>query len=191
MNAEFERLAYEAALRGLDKQEKLLEELRARTGVLLAASSLAASFLGTDAFGDSAPVAVAVAALAGFLLSVAASLYILTPKATLIFAQAGAGLYEGLYAVRGDMAEVYRRLAYDLDRFWDRNDTTVVRLLRAFRVAAGALVAEIVLLVALVTDTIFQAMATTPQPTPPPPPPPPTPGLGRPETRGGSSNRRR
>lgn len=155
MNAEFERLAYEAALRGLDKQEKLLEELRARTGVLLAASSLAASFLGTDAFGDSAPVAVAVAALAGFLLSVAASLYILTPKATLIFAQAGAGLYEGLYAVRGDMTEVYRRLAYDLDRFWDRNDTTVVRLLRAFRVAAGALVAEIVLLVALVSDTIF------------------------------------
>jgi hypothetical protein len=35
----------------------------------------------------------------------------------MIFAEAGAGLYEGLYAVRDDMPEVYRRLAYDLDRF--------------------------------------------------------------------------
>jgi hypothetical protein len=40
MAGEFEKLAYEAALRGLDKQENLLEELRTRTGVLLAASSL-------------------------------------------------------------------------------------------------------------------------------------------------------
>lgn len=43
MAGEFEQLAYEAALRSLDKQERLLEELRARTGVLLAASSIAAS----------------------------------------------------------------------------------------------------------------------------------------------------
>jgi hypothetical protein len=50
MAGEFEKLAYEAALRGLDKQEGLLEALRTRTGVLLAASSLAASFLGQQAF---------------------------------------------------------------------------------------------------------------------------------------------
>jgi hypothetical protein len=49
MAGEFEKLAYEAALRGLDKQEGLIEELRTRTGVLLAASSLAASFLGQQA----------------------------------------------------------------------------------------------------------------------------------------------
>lgn len=36
MAGEFEKLAYEAALRGLDKQERLLEELRTRTGMLLA-----------------------------------------------------------------------------------------------------------------------------------------------------------
>ena len=46
----FERLAYEAAQRALDKQERLLEELRSRTGLLLAAASLAASFLGREAF---------------------------------------------------------------------------------------------------------------------------------------------
>jgi hypothetical protein len=34
MAAEFERLACETALRGLDKQEELLKELRSRTGVV-------------------------------------------------------------------------------------------------------------------------------------------------------------
>jgi len=40
---EYERLAFDAALRALDKQESVLDELRSRTGVLLAASALAAS----------------------------------------------------------------------------------------------------------------------------------------------------
>lgn len=44
-----ENIAFASAERALDKQEKLLEELRARTGVLLAAASLAASFLGARA----------------------------------------------------------------------------------------------------------------------------------------------
>jgi len=38
----------------------LLEELRTRTGVLLAASSLAASFLGQQAFRESVPLSLAV-----------------------------------------------------------------------------------------------------------------------------------
>ena len=63
MTGEFEKLAYEAALRGLDKQEGLLEELRTRTGVLLAASSLAASFLGQQAFRHPSPKGLAIAAL--------------------------------------------------------------------------------------------------------------------------------
>jgi len=46
MAGDFEKLAYEEAVRGLDKQEGLLEALRTRTGVLIAASFLAASFLG-------------------------------------------------------------------------------------------------------------------------------------------------
>lgn len=43
------RMAYDASLRSLDKQDELLSELRSRTGLLLAASSLAASFLGEPA----------------------------------------------------------------------------------------------------------------------------------------------
>jgi hypothetical protein len=41
-------LAYTTAIRALDRQERSLEELRARTGTLLAAASLVASFLGAQ-----------------------------------------------------------------------------------------------------------------------------------------------
>jgi hypothetical protein len=155
MEAEFERLAYETALRGLDKQEELLRELRSRTGVLLAAASLAASFLGTDAFQDPSSVVLVAFALVAFITSIGASVYILTPKGELTFSQAGSGLYEGLFAYREDLAEVYRPLAYDLDRFWDSNDEGIARLFLAFRVAAVALVLEILFLVGLVSGSIF------------------------------------
>lgn len=152
---DFERLAFEAALRALDKQERVLEELRARTGVLVGASSLAAAFLGQSAFGDPEPVVLAVLALVAFVISILTSVYILIPKKNLIFAEVGSGLYEGLYAVRDDMGEVYRRLAYQLDRFWESNDETIVRLSRAYGTAALALIIEILSLAAILSGTIF------------------------------------
>ena len=83
MAGDFEKLAYEAALRGLDKQEGLLEELRTRTGVLLAASSLAASFLGQQAFQNPSPRGLAITALVAFVVSIATSVFILLPKKNL------------------------------------------------------------------------------------------------------------
>ena len=152
----YERLAYEAALRALDKQERLIDELRSRTGLLLAAASLAASFLGREAFAGHPKRGLAILALVAFLLAVAASVYVLLPKTgKFIFAMVGAGLYEGLYELRDDLGEVYRRLAYDLDRFWDDNDIELQKLFRAFRLAALGLSAEIVILIAMVSDTLF------------------------------------
>lgn len=152
----YERLAYEAAQRALDKQERLIDELRSRTGLLLAAASLAASFLGREAFAGDPKDGLAILALVAFLVAVAASVYVLLPKSEkFVFALVGGGLYEGLYEVRDDLAEVYRRLAYDLDRFWDDNDVELQKLFRAFRSAALALTAEIVVLTAMVSDTLF------------------------------------
>ena len=152
----YERLAYEAAQRALDKQERLIDELRSRTGLLLAAASLAASFLGREAFAGDPKEVLAVIALVAFLAAVAASVYVLLPKSDkFVFALVGAGLYEGLYEVRHNLAEVYRRLAYDLDRFWDNNDVELQKLFRAFRLAALALTAEIVVLIAMVSDNLF------------------------------------
>ena len=72
-----------------------------------------------------------------------------------MFAVVGSGLYEGLYETRNDLPEVYRRLAYDLDRFWEANDAEMQKLFSMFRLAAGALVVELLLLVAMVGDTLY------------------------------------
>ena len=123
---EYERLAFDAALRALDKQEALLDELRGRTGALMAASALAAS------------------------------VFILVPRRDrFTFSISGPGLYEGLYEIRDDLSEVYRHLAYDLLGFWEANDGRLKPLFRAYRVGAGALVVEILALIALVSGTIF------------------------------------
>jgi hypothetical protein len=153
---DFERLAYEAALRSLDKQEAYVEELRVRTGVLLAASSLAASFLGQQAFQGSNPRGVVLVALLAFVTSISTDVYILLPKQDLVFAEKGVSLYEGLFAVRGDLPEAYRRLTYELDRFWRSNDEKIQQLIRAFVVAATALIVEILALVVLLWDTLFK-----------------------------------
>jgi hypothetical protein len=151
---DFERLAYDSALRALDKQEALLEELRGRTGVLLAASALGASFLGDSAFRDPT-VWLAVLALAAFVLSIAASVFILVPRTNqFVFSLSGPNLYVELFAFRDDITEVYRRLAYDLERFWSRNDERLEPLVAAYRLAAGSLVVEILALVTLVSDTL-------------------------------------
>jgi hypothetical protein len=147
------RLAYEASLRRLDKQEQSLTEIRARTGLLLAAASLAASFLGRPAV-EADPIVLAVLALAAFAVTIWASLYVLMPKRNLVFALVGSHVYEELYEFRDDLDEVHRRLAYDLDRFWEANDRTLQRLLWGFRTAAAALGVEVVLLLASLGGTL-------------------------------------
>lgn len=152
--AELERIAYESALRALDKQERLLEELRARTGILLAASSLAASLLGSQALKGSKPTAVVVLAMATFAVSLGASLYVLIPRKGFVFALKGPAIYEELYEFREQPDELHRRLAYDLQRFWDANDELLKPVLRVFRVAAIALVVEVVALALLASGTL-------------------------------------
>jgi hypothetical protein len=145
------RLAYEASLRSLDKQEHLVQELRSRTGLLLAASSLAASFLGESALDGS--ILLATPALIAFAVSVGASLYVLLPSKNLVFSFAGSRMYEELLVV-GTIHDAHRLLAYDLDRYWGANDAIVASLLRGFRLATIALAVEIVLLLASVGATI-------------------------------------
>lgn len=155
MAGDFEKLAYQEAVRGLDKQEGLLEALRTRTGALLAASSIATSFLGPHAFQDSSPKALAITALAAFVVSLGATAFVLLPNKKLVFTIAGPGIYEGFYPVRENMSEVYRLLTYDLQGYWESNEQEMLWLNRAFTLATGALVAEILSLVGLLGGSIF------------------------------------
>jgi hypothetical protein len=153
MSDELARVAFESSLRRLDKQEDSLSEIRSRTGLLLAASSLAASFLGRPAF-DADPVAVAILALVAFGASIGASLYVLLPKKQFFFSLVGSRVYEELYELRDDIGEVHRRLAYDLDRFWEGNDLSLQRIFLAFRVATAALALEVLLLILTASGTL-------------------------------------
>lgn len=136
---EFEKLAFDAALRALDKQASVLDELRARCAVLVAASALAASFLGREAFADP-PWLLAVIALGAFVVSVGSSVYILVPRSgRFVFSLSGPGVYEGLYSIKHDLAEVHRRLAYDLLAFWDANDAELQPMFHSSASAQGRL----------------------------------------------------
>jgi hypothetical protein len=151
-SADLAELAFEQSQKRLDKQERVVEELRARSAVLLAASSLAASFLGNQAFGGSGWDLTAVAAAAAFLVTMLAAVYVLLPRKRFVFALIGSAVYEQFYGL--EQEEVHRRLAYDLDRFWEQNDLQIVRLRQGVELAAFGLIVEVLALVALVADTI-------------------------------------
>lgn len=123
-----------------------MTELRARTGTLLTAASLIASFLGGQALASDGLSVFVVLALVAFGVSVVLCIYVLLPKDGLIFALDGPETYSALYPVRDDEEEVDRRLAYWLQSFRMENHPTVVRLTRTFEWAGFALLAEIGLL---------------------------------------------
>jgi len=147
-------IAYEAALRALDKQERVVDELRARTGVLLAASPLAVSFLGGPAL-QHGHAATALVVLLAFGVSLASCMYVLLPKPGFIFALSGRSVLESLFSVEDDIDEVRRRLAYDLDGFWEANDGLMQRLFLSFRVASAALTVEVAVLLLSAGGTVL------------------------------------
>lgn len=143
-----EQIAYDNALRALDKQEKVLEDLRARTGMLLAAASLAVSLLGNNAFQGSRPVLVVVIALAAFVLTFATSLFVLLPR-QFVFTLEGVRVYEELFTFRDDPAEIHRHLAYGMERVWTENNERIAPAERALHIAAWSLAVEMLALTVL------------------------------------------
>ena len=154
MQAAFENLAYEAALRSLDKQERLLEELRARAGLMMAAASVATSLLGQQAFRHAGPESLTAVALLSFIVVIGASLAVLAPRRDLTFALEGRTLLEQLHPMRDDLPGVLRRLTYDMAGYWAVNDATLTRIARLQSLSAAALLVEIVSLATLLSATI-------------------------------------
>jgi hypothetical protein len=148
---ELEELAYTTALRALDKQEQVLGEVRSRTATLVAAASIAASLLARPAQHQ---VWWRAGALIAFVVAVAAALYVVLPKPRLVFSVDARTVYEDFYRWRHDRRELYRRLAYDLDHLWTRNDVALEHVFRALQIAVVALTVEIVLLVLSLADTV-------------------------------------
>ena len=143
---DLERVAYEIAMRALGQQEAALNELRSRAGTLLAAASIAASFIGGQALHRVGFDAWTIAALAVFAVTLVACLTVLWPRDGLIFALSGPDVYERLYPF--DMAEAHRRLAYWAQYFRDDNQATIggaTGLTMAYRVAVVGTIGQVML----------------------------------------------
>jgi hypothetical protein len=149
-----EKLAYDSALRALDKQEHLVEELRARGAVILAASSLAVSFLGRRGFAGPGPEGLALVVLVCFVASVGAAVFVLMPKKSLRFSIPASDVIAYLFDFRDAPGELFRRAADLLDRLWEQNDATIHRVGRALFIAATALCLEVACLAALLGGTL-------------------------------------
>jgi hypothetical protein len=138
-------LSYDAGVRALDLQESGLEQLRARTGILLAASSLTASFLGAQTIQHASGLGVLGGlALVSLAASVLLCVYVLLPKQRFEFSLKAPQVYETLFEFRDDEEEIRRRLAYWLEEFWQRNQDRIDELGRYFFAAAVALILQLV-----------------------------------------------
>jgi hypothetical protein len=141
--APLEAITYDLALRALADQESALKDLRARTGTVLTAASLIASFLGGQAIARVQLTVLVVLGLVAFASCIALCIYVLLPKEGLIFAIDGPQAYEALYALRDDEEEVHRWLTYWIQGFRSNNHAAVKHLTRIFSLAGLALLLEI------------------------------------------------
>lgn len=143
-----ERIAYQESVRGLEMQVRELDELRSRTGLLLAAASVVTSFLGAEVLKQDGMTTLAVLAILAFLGVVACTLVILSPRTGWHFVQSAKKLLEDWTGEDsyGDFAAMQRFLAEHLEDEWDHNHEKLGRLYCLFQIAIGLLGVEIVFL---------------------------------------------
>ena len=147
------RLAYEASLRALDQQRRSLEEIRARTGVLLAAAASCASFLGVRALDRHVEAVVTAPALAALVLTLLAGIRVLALHEQLGFSLTGSTLHASLLFCR-DRADQHRQIASWLDETSARKDVLLERLETRLRIAATALATQIVLWTVAISTSV-------------------------------------
>lgn len=139
------QLGYELSRQALQEQEALLDELRSRTGILLTANALVASFLGSRALVSEGSGWLDILGLVAAIASILFSLYVLLPKRNLRFVLDGAGVYEHFVEAEADLPEAHRVIAYWNGYVCDENQVSINRLIRCFRWACVALVPALVL----------------------------------------------
>lgn len=143
-----EELAYAESVRAIEQQARMLDEIRGRTGVLLAGAAIATSFLGGQALDDSGFDVLAGLALIAFAGVVALATAIVWPREKAwIFALSARTLLEDWVDEprSGDLTAMRRFLAEKVEDHYDANQAKIDELYGLFRWAAIALGVEIVL----------------------------------------------
>jgi hypothetical protein len=132
------RLAFDLSVRALERQERVVEELRARTGTLLAAGAFVASLLGIRGSG-----ALALAGVASAVVTICVCVSILLPNRRLEFTGSGTAFFEHFTRLALGVPEAHRTLAYWNASAWEVNQRIVSRLIARFEVACASLVLAI------------------------------------------------
>jgi hypothetical protein len=148
-------LAYDEAKRALDAQEQVVNELRSRAGVLIAAAAVTTSFFGGRALQDGDVGTTGWIAIACFVLLGLAVLAVLWPRHDWVFTINGER-FIATYIESSDgaldMPAIHRDLALHMSKSYVINARQLRLLSVAFRVGAVLLVGEVVSWVAGILD---------------------------------------
>jgi hypothetical protein len=142
-----EELAYGEALRAIESQERMLNELRSRTGILLAGASIVTSLLGATALEAGKLGALGSVALVAFVLVVACCIWIVLPRRKSWRFSLGATVLVEDWANEprsGDVAAMTRFVATTLESNYRKNEGLLECLYTWFTAAALLLGVEVV-----------------------------------------------
>jgi hypothetical protein len=139
-----EQFSFELTEHALEEQERAVAALRTRAGTILAAASIAGSFLTTKASGGSLD-GWAIAALVTFALCLASSVWVLLPHEFVFAVRGQALLAETDHLGVTDVAQAYRAASIWIEPYLDRNREQLSRMSGWFTVSCVLLAAEVVL----------------------------------------------
>ena len=138
------KLAYDESIRALNLQSSALDDLRSRTGILLTAVSLTATFLGSKAL-DGGFTPWSDAGLGSFVLSGLFCLAILWPTGGWSFVFDARTILSGY--VEGPNSAPLDQIYVEFSRInqdnWKANAENLTRLFWYFRLAVLALIAQL------------------------------------------------
>ena len=143
-----ETIIYEESKRAIVVQAASLDELRSRTGLLLAAASVTASFLASQATTRSDLGVLGGVALLTFAVAVGACIHVLWPRKngwTFVLSAKVLGEDWIDHEQPGGTAAMQRFIAEKLEGHYDANQRKLDALFRAFQVGAIATGAEVIL----------------------------------------------
>lgn len=146
-------LAYEEAGRALDGQERTVNELRSRAGVLIAAAAISTSFFSSRAITGSDVGTWAWLAIAAFVVVGGSVLFVLWPRHEWSFSASASDLI-GTYIEPQltPISLIHRDLALHRSAAYDANARQLRTLFRVFRVGLVVLVIETALWVVAIAD---------------------------------------
>jgi hypothetical protein len=140
------KLVYDESVRGLDMQSQSLDEIRSRTGVLIAAATIAAALLGASALTRHHVTYWAnLWALITFGLVVGFCLLVLWPGTKWTFAYNAATLDDTYFKQQVDATEACRSMARGRAKHRKANAKRLRWRYRWFRLACLALLADTIL----------------------------------------------